>query len=195
MVVSDRTPSSLRAARARRSVSSGVQALALLTLLFATRHTSAQPTNSWTILHYAAGSNSSEVDLLSDIQEMMDGKLAEGYELIVLIDRTPGHSEDSTTLGENFIISDIREEGFPESVRVNAYPNPFGEESTIEITGMEIGQGLFLLYDNQGRQVRQEAFPGSRLDFRREGLPGGLYFFTILSDGKPVGSGKMVIGR
>ena len=102
MAVSDRTPSSLRAARAWRYVSPGLLALALLTLLFATRHTSAQPTNSWTILHYAAGSNSSEVDLLSDIQEMMDGKLAEGYELIVLIDRTPGHSEDSTTLGENF---------------------------------------------------------------------------------------------
>ncbi|MEZ4806275.1 MAG: clostripain-related cysteine peptidase [Flavobacteriales bacterium] len=70
--------------------------------MFAVGCTTAQRSNAWTILHYAVGANSSEVDLLSDIQEMMDGKLAAGYEVIVLIDRTPGFSEDSTTLGENF---------------------------------------------------------------------------------------------
>ncbi|MCB0548990.1 MAG: DUF11 domain-containing protein [Phaeodactylibacter sp.] len=100
-----------------------------------------------------------------------------------------------TTLGENFIVSDIREEGLPEGVRIEAYPNPFREECTIEVKGMEVGEGMFLLYDGQGRQVRQEAFRGPRLDFRRQGLPGGLYFFTILADGRPVGVGKAVIGR
>ncbi|MCB0587117.1 MAG: DUF11 domain-containing protein, partial [Phaeodactylibacter sp.] len=102
----------------------------------------------------------------------------------------------SVTLGENFIISDIREEGpSGETVRIEAYPNPFREESTIEIEGMEIMEGRFLLYDGQGRQVRQESFQGPILDFQREGLPGGLYYFTILADGKAVGTGKVVIGR
>jgi len=101
-----------------------------------------------------------------------------------------------TTLGENFIISGSREEGQPGgNVRIEAYPNPFGEESTIEIKGLEIQEGMFLLYDSQGRQLRQEAFRGSKLDFRREGLPGGLYFFTILADGRPVGNGRVVIGQ
>ncbi|MCO6475943.1 MAG: hypothetical protein J5I94_04940, partial [Phaeodactylibacter sp.] len=100
-----------------------------------------------------------------------------------------------TTLGENFIVSDIREEELPEGVRIEAYPNPFREECTVEVKGMEVGEGMFLLYDSQGRQVRQEAFRGSRLGFRREGLPAGLYFFTILADGRPVGAGKAVIGQ
>jgi clostripain len=58
--------------------------------------------DGWTILYYAVGSNSSETDLLSDVQEMMDGKIAGGYRLVLLIDRVAGYSEDSTTLGENF---------------------------------------------------------------------------------------------
>ena len=59
--------------------------------------------NGWTIMYYAVGSNSSETDLLSDIGEMMKGKTSDGYELITLIDRTEGYSDDATTLGENFI--------------------------------------------------------------------------------------------
>lgn len=62
----------------------------------------AQPTNGWTIMHYAVGSNSSETDLLADMDEMIRGKISDGYELITLIDRTEGFSEDSVTLGENF---------------------------------------------------------------------------------------------
>ena len=58
--------------------------------------------NGWTIMYYAVGSNSSEIDLLSDIGEMMKGKTSEGYELITLIDRTEGYSDDASTLGENF---------------------------------------------------------------------------------------------
>jgi clostripain len=62
----------------------------------------AQGENGWTIMYYAAGSNSSEVDLLSDIGEMIASKSSDGYEVITLIDRIDGHSDDSTTLGENF---------------------------------------------------------------------------------------------
>ncbi|MCB9296958.1 MAG: hypothetical protein H6559_28135 [Lewinellaceae bacterium] len=100
-----------------------------------------------------------------------------------------------TTLGENFIISDIREEGLPEGVRIEAYPNPFREVSTVAVKGMEVKEGLFLLYDSQGRQVREEAFRGSGLEFRRGDLPGGLYFFTITEAGRLLGNGKVVIGQ
>lgn len=63
----------------------------------------AQEENSWTIMYYAVGSNSSEIDLMSDISEMIEGKSADGYEIITLIDRIEGFSNDSTALGENFI--------------------------------------------------------------------------------------------
>lgn len=62
----------------------------------------AQALNGWTIMHYAVGSNSSETDLLADMDEMIRGKISDGYEVITLIDRTEGFSEDSVTLGENF---------------------------------------------------------------------------------------------
>lgn len=102
----------------------------------------------------------------------------------------------SVTLGENFIVSDVREEEpSVENIRIEAYPNPFNERSTIEVKGLEMGEGLFLLYDGQGRQARQEAFRGQRLEFSRQELAGGLYFFTILSDGRPIGSGKIMIGK
>jgi clostripain len=61
-----------------------------------------QVENNWTIMHYAVGSNSSEIDLLDDMQEMKTGKTSEGYEVITLIDRTAGYSEDSIALGANF---------------------------------------------------------------------------------------------
>ena len=57
---------------------------------------------NWTIIYYAAGGNSSETDLLSDIDEMKQGKISDDYNLIVLIDRVEGFSDDSTTLDGNF---------------------------------------------------------------------------------------------
>lgn len=53
-------------------------------------------------MHYAVGSNSSETDLLSDIAEMKRGKKSKDYNLILLIDRVDGFSDDSTTLDGNF---------------------------------------------------------------------------------------------
>ena len=74
----------------------------IILLFFTNVSLIAQKENGWTIMHYAVGSNSSEVDLLDDIGEMMKGKTSAGYEVITLIDRTEGHSEDAITLGENF---------------------------------------------------------------------------------------------
>ena len=61
-----------------------------------------QAKNGWTIMYYAVGSNSSEIDLLNDVNEMIKGKTSDGYEVIMLIDRIEGYSNDSTALGENF---------------------------------------------------------------------------------------------
>lgn len=53
-------------------------------------------------MHYAVGSNSSETDLLSDIAEMKRAKRSRDYNLVLLIDRVEGFSEDATTLDGNF---------------------------------------------------------------------------------------------
>lgn len=74
----------------------------LIACLFITACKGSQPPKNWTIMYYAVGSNSSETDLMSDIQEMMDGKNSSQYEVIMLIDRVEGFSNDSLTLGDNF---------------------------------------------------------------------------------------------
>lgn len=57
---------------------------------------------TWTIIYYAAGGNSSEQDLMSDVDEMMRGKKNDTYNLIMLIDRAEGYSNDESTLDGNF---------------------------------------------------------------------------------------------
>ncbi len=61
-----------------------------------------QEQKNWTIMHYSVGSNSSEIDLMSDIDEMKQGKISNDYNLITLIDRIEGFSHDSLTLDGNF---------------------------------------------------------------------------------------------
>lgn len=76
--------------------------LFIIFLSFIALNTYSQTPKNWCILYYAAGSNSSETDLLSDIAEMKAGKKSKDYHLITLIDRIEGHSEDSSTLDGNF---------------------------------------------------------------------------------------------
>ena len=45
-------------------------------------------------MYYAAGSNSSETDLLSDINEIKQSKNSSEYNVVTLIDRIEGFSND-----------------------------------------------------------------------------------------------------
>ncbi|WP_282122530.1 clostripain-related cysteine peptidase [Algibacter mikhailovii] len=75
---------------------------AILLITCFVSHAFSQKAKNWTIIYYAAGSNSSEIDLLNDIEEMKRGKKSKDYNVITLIDRIEGNSEDSIALGENF---------------------------------------------------------------------------------------------
>jgi len=104
-----------------------IKSIVIILLLFIPLLLISQEKKAWTIMHYAAGSNSSEVDLLDDVGEMMQGKQSEDYDLILLIDRTAGHSNDSTTLGENFIETRLYR------ILQNAYEELDGKEFLSEI--------------------------------------------------------------
>ncbi|TNE53842.1 MAG: hypothetical protein EP338_09955 [Bacteroidetes bacterium] len=86
-----------------------------------------QELKNWTIMHYAVGSNSSETNLLSDVEEMKRGKKSEDYNLILLIDRIEGFSEDSTTLNGNFTDTRLYQ------IQNNAYEQLDGKEFIPEI--------------------------------------------------------------
>ncbi|OHD06473.1 MAG: hypothetical protein A2086_01795 [Spirochaetes bacterium GWD1_27_9] len=61
--------------------------------------------SKWTVMVYSVADNDLEPYLLDDVEEMKQG-YQEGINLILLIDRSPYYSENSSILGENF--SDTR---------------------------------------------------------------------------------------
>lgn len=72
-------------------------------LLFAALGDASPPPASWTILFYGAANNSCEETVLGDIAEMKRGFVdGQGVELVLLLDRAGGFSEDAETLGEDF---------------------------------------------------------------------------------------------
>jgi hypothetical protein len=71
-------------------------------------------------------------------------------------------------------------------------PNPFSENTTIELEG-DYPNLLFKLYDLNGQLLRNEKFNANRLDFERNGLNSGMYLFEIISDGKAIQQGKIVV--
>ncbi len=100
----------------------------LIILLSAFISTPALPEKkNWTIMHYSVGSNSSEEYLLSDVAEMKRGKQSKDYNLIMLIDRVEGFSEDATTLDGNFTDTRLYQ------IEYNSYNRLDGKEFLPEI--------------------------------------------------------------
>lgn len=100
--------------------------LLIIIVYFAKFGFSQQQTN-WTIMYYAAGSNSSETDLLSDINEIKQSKNSSEYNVITLIDRIEGFSNDSSTLDGNFTDTRLY------SINHNSYKGLDGKEFFPEI--------------------------------------------------------------
>ena len=79
-------------------------------------------------------------------------------------------------------------------VSVDVFPNPFTERATIELIGLGATPNItFQLFDVTGRLVQADSHSISRFDFYPNQLSEGLYFFSILSEGQLVTSGKVFI--
>jgi photosystem II stability/assembly factor-like uncharacterized protein len=77
---------------------------------------------------------------------------------------------------------------------INAYPNPFHNETSIEISQGSSDDVQLRIYDISGREVKaeSEAAPG-KITISSKGLSGGLYFFTLHRDHALLGKGKLII--
>ena len=84
-----------------------------------------------------------------------------------------------------------REEGV-ETGFIRAYPNPFSTEVTFQ-ADKEFRDATLMVFNMQGQVVRQinNVF-GQTIRMNRDQLPAGLYFFSIMNQGKAV-KGKIVI--
>jgi hypothetical protein len=96
------------------------------------------------------------------------------------------------TIEEDFILVALHEPTQVE-IEVKVYPNPFVHTATFEVKGAENQQLTLNLFDSMGRLARREVFADGQLQFQREDLRSGIWFFQIEADGRPVGSGKLVV--
>ena len=78
-------------------------------------------------------------------------------------------------------------------VKLSIGPNPFSDETNIQLEGLDAGQISMYLYDLQGRQVSSENYSGPSFRFQRGNLSKGVYLFRIEQEGRWVANGKMVI--
>lgn len=104
---------------------------------------------------------------------------------------TTFHTVD-TNFVETIVINDVNNltSSFGELL---VYPNPSAGDVTFEIpTEMDV-KATFHLFDTMGRQEVLGIFTENKCHFQRNGLPSGLYFYKVETDGFRIYSGKVIL--
>jgi hypothetical protein len=102
-------------------------------------------------------------------------------------------NETKHTIGEA-ILTDIRDVTTSARVEsVNNYPNPFSEETTVQITGQDFQSGSVMIYSSDGQLIREQFFTSSSFIIKRDQLQTGVYPFVIRLDGIARYSGKLMV--
>ncbi|MBX2889436.1 MAG: HYR domain-containing protein [Saprospiraceae bacterium] len=78
---------------------------------------------------------------------------------------------------------------------LRVYPNPVSAEEVLFIEGLDMEGSDFVLRDLTGRLVLEASVTGGQVRVGEAKLANGLYFFNVLKNGLPVGSGKVVLAR
>jgi hypothetical protein len=79
------------------------------------------------------------------------------------------------------------------TISITTYPNPFTDQTHFTITGLNQKYDLEL-YDLTGRlQTRMANLQTKQFDLQRNNLSAGVYLYRIITNGEPVGMGKLVI--
>ncbi len=95
------------------------------------------------------------------------------------------------TVGKDFILVKL-DEPVAGGALLKIYPNPAGQEITIEILEKTWKNASFRLFDGRGRTVFQQKLNGDKTVVGLPNLPAGFYFFEVLENGKFLGKGKLV---
>jgi hypothetical protein len=79
--------------------------------------------------------------------------------------------------------------------KVKLYPNPFGSQTTIEISSSEKQENAILkVYDLLGQEIMTASFGNNnKLILGRDELNTGIYFYNILQKEKVLATGKIVV--
>lgn len=78
-------------------------------------------------------------------------------------------------------------------------PNPFSESTSIEVSvPQSVRSASLFIYDMSGKMLKRIAVTGrgtSRVPVTAEGLTEGMYLYTLIADGKVVGTKKMILAK
>lgn len=108
----------------------------------------------------------------------------------------------SHMIGENFIILSIEkvESSTTAQLNIRAYPNPFSEQTTIEVVGGDYEKLQLTIYDVMGREVLQgrDAMHSvstgkNKIQIQKGNLREGVYIYQLQADGEPIGTGKLIV--
>lgn len=98
------------------------------------------------------------------------------------------------TIGRGFIkIITSNDEISGKHVDVKVYPNPILDLAIIDVQGIDLKEGRFLLYDLLGKLKYSQSIFSNPFQVSRTDLPSGIYVFKIESKGLLVNSGKVII--
>lgn len=83
---------------------------------------------------------------------------------------------------------------YEKDIEVQVFPNPFREMATLRVVGKDYPQLDLLIFDVSGRLMQQKSSSTSNeVQFYRQDLPAGVYFYRLESEGKWLNSGKLII--
>ncbi len=103
--------------------------------------------------------------------------IAQSFDVLVTIDTVPVVGINETNLANV----------------LSVYPNPFGNQASINISGHNGATYQFVLVDITGKAVRNlQGVAGTPLSINREGLQSGMYFYSVTLDGETA-QGKILI--
>jgi hypothetical protein len=112
-----------------------------------------------------------------------------------------GNSTGTPHIGSVFTVDDFAfsgtvpigiNEGAAENSFVSVFPNPFAEQTTLTIKDVQISKGKLEIYDVLGNKVRSmENLSGNTFIISREGLPAGIYFYTLSQENELLATGKI----
>jgi hypothetical protein len=97
-------------------------------------------------------------------------------------------------VGKDFILTVDTWSPEQAPVYLRAWPNPVSEFATVVLEAADPGAELeWTLTDVAGQTFLRQTTRGNRWDFRREGMPSGIYWLQVRENGKMLGKGKLVI--
>lgn len=83
---------------------------------------------------------------------------------------------------------------YEKNIEVQVFPNPFRDQTTIRVLGKDYPHLDLLIFDVWGRLMRQKSSStDNEVQFYRQDLPAGVYFYRLQSEGEWLNSGKLII--